>query len=240
MHAVAEIIPNLPDTEIQNVDAAPSAQPRRAHPRAPDRARGRRAHGCRPQGRAPRAPRRKGRAHRRPARPTRVGALCPALGSGRPRAGAGACHAAQERDRQRATAARPGTAGLCRVRRKADTSPYVFTSERRGSLTDSTVRKMAARAARLLAGLPFPVHPHMLRTPAGSSWPTMATIPRRCSTTSGIGTFSTRCATRRWRQCGSGVLEGLTAGMSRNAAAQADHGHAGGDRGIGLRLRRRG
>ena len=52
------------------------------------------------------------------------------------------------------------------VQRKYPPSPYVFISERGGTLHDSTVRKMVARAGEL-AGLPFPVHPHMLRHATG-------------------------------------------------------------------------
>ena len=52
------------------------------------------------------------------------------------------------------------------VERKYPKSPYVFISERGGTLDDSTVRKMIARAG-VKAGLPFPVHPHMLRHATG-------------------------------------------------------------------------
>ncbi len=52
------------------------------------------------------------------------------------------------------------------VQRKYPKSPYVFISERGGTLNDSTVRKMIARAGTL-AGIPFPVHPHMLRHATG-------------------------------------------------------------------------
>jgi integrase len=52
------------------------------------------------------------------------------------------------------------------VQRKYPPSPYVFTSELGGTLSDSTVRKMVARAGEL-AGIPFPVHPHMLRHATG-------------------------------------------------------------------------
>ena len=52
------------------------------------------------------------------------------------------------------------------VQRKYPKSPYVFLSERGGTLDDSTVRKMIARAGRE-AGIPFPVHPHMLRHATG-------------------------------------------------------------------------
>ena len=47
-------------------------------------------------------------------------------------------------------------------------SPYVFTSERGGPMTDSNVRKLIARLGRE-AGLPFPVHPHQLRHACGYS-----------------------------------------------------------------------
>ena len=43
---------------------------------------------------------------------------------------------------------------------------YVFANERGGPLTPSGVRKIVARASQL-AGLPFPVHPHMLRHGCG-------------------------------------------------------------------------
>lgn len=53
-----------------------------------------------------------------------------------------------------------------RLQRDYPTSPYIFTGERKGPLTSSTVRKMVARAGTA-AGLAFPVHPHMLRHAAG-------------------------------------------------------------------------
>lgn len=55
---------------------------------------------------------------------------------------------------------------LRRLQREYPNSPYVFTGERKGPLTGSTVRKMVARAG-IAAGLDFPVHPHMLRHAAG-------------------------------------------------------------------------
>ena len=44
--------------------------------------------------------------------------------------------------------------------------PYVFSTERGGPMTTSAVRKIVARAG-VLAGLPFPTHPHMLRHACG-------------------------------------------------------------------------
>lgn len=45
-------------------------------------------------------------------------------------------------------------------------TPYTFVTERGGPLTPSTMRKMVARAGTR-AGIPFPVHPHMLRHACG-------------------------------------------------------------------------
>ena len=55
---------------------------------------------------------------------------------------------------------------LRRLRRSHAPSACVFVTERKGPITAATVRKMVARAGRL-AGLPFPVHPHMLRHACG-------------------------------------------------------------------------
>jgi len=43
---------------------------------------------------------------------------------------------------------------------------YLFISERKSTLTTSTIRKMVARAG-VEAELPFPIHPHMLRHSTG-------------------------------------------------------------------------
>jgi type 1 fimbriae regulatory protein FimE len=60
----------------------------------------------------------------------------------------------------------PEIRALRRLRREYGTSPYVFTTERRGVMTDSSVRKIVARAGEE-ARLGFPVHPHMLRHATG-------------------------------------------------------------------------
>ena len=49
---------------------------------------------------------------------------------------------------------------------KGPGSKYVFRSERGGPLTVSAFAKIVARAGRA-AGIPFPVHPHMLRHACG-------------------------------------------------------------------------
>lgn len=55
---------------------------------------------------------------------------------------------------------------LRRLKRECDISPYVFTTERKGPITASTVRKIIARAG-INAGIEFSVHPHMLRHSTG-------------------------------------------------------------------------
>lgn len=55
---------------------------------------------------------------------------------------------------------------LRRIRRDYPASPWIFTTERGGPLTTSTVRKLIARAGRN-AGLAFPAHPHQLRHARG-------------------------------------------------------------------------
>jgi type 1 fimbriae regulatory protein FimE len=55
---------------------------------------------------------------------------------------------------------------LRRLKRDYDKSPFIFTTERKGPLTASTVRKMIARAG-VNAGIEFPIHPHMLRHSTG-------------------------------------------------------------------------
>jgi type 1 fimbriae regulatory protein FimB len=55
---------------------------------------------------------------------------------------------------------------LRKLKRLAGASAYVFLSERKGPLTDSSVRKMMAQAGER-AGLGFPVHPHQLRHGCG-------------------------------------------------------------------------
>lgn len=60
----------------------------------------------------------------------------------------------------------PEIRALRRLQRDYQRSPYVFSTERRGPLTTSTVRKLITRAG-IIAGVPFPVHPHMLRHACG-------------------------------------------------------------------------
>ena len=55
---------------------------------------------------------------------------------------------------------------LRRLERDTRNFSYVFVSERGGPLSDSAVRKIVSRAGEH-AGLPFPVHPHMLRHATG-------------------------------------------------------------------------
>jgi type 1 fimbriae regulatory protein FimB/type 1 fimbriae regulatory protein FimE len=60
----------------------------------------------------------------------------------------------------------PEIRALRRLQRDYPDTAYVFVTERRGPMTTATVRKLLARAGDT-AGLPFPVHPHMLRHACG-------------------------------------------------------------------------
>lgn len=60
----------------------------------------------------------------------------------------------------------PELRALRQLRREYPASPYCFVSERNGPLTPDSVRKIVARAGQN-AGIPFPVHPHMLRHATG-------------------------------------------------------------------------
>ena len=60
----------------------------------------------------------------------------------------------------------PEIRALRRLRREYGNSSYIFTTERRGAMTDSSVRKIIARAGEQ-AKLGFPAHPHMLRHACG-------------------------------------------------------------------------
>lgn len=55
---------------------------------------------------------------------------------------------------------------LRRLQREYSNAPFVFTTERGGPLTRSTVSKLISRAGKN-AELGFPVHPHMLRHGTG-------------------------------------------------------------------------
>jgi type 1 fimbriae regulatory protein FimB/type 1 fimbriae regulatory protein FimE len=62
----------------------------------------------------------------------------------------------------------PEIRALRRLQRDYPRSPYVLQTERGGPLTTSAVQKLMRRAGEA-AGLPFPVHPHMLRHACGYS-----------------------------------------------------------------------
>jgi type 1 fimbriae regulatory protein FimB/type 1 fimbriae regulatory protein FimE len=60
----------------------------------------------------------------------------------------------------------PEIRALRRLQRDYPTTPYVFVTERGGPMTDRNMRLVVSRAGEL-GGLPFPVHPHMLRHACG-------------------------------------------------------------------------
>jgi len=60
----------------------------------------------------------------------------------------------------------PELRALRQLQRDWPDSPYLFVSERGGPMTSSNVRKMVTRLG-VMALLPFPIHPHMLRHSCG-------------------------------------------------------------------------
>jgi type 1 fimbriae regulatory protein FimE len=60
----------------------------------------------------------------------------------------------------------PELRALRELRRDYPESPYLFVTERKGSMTPATARKLIMRAGEL-AKFPFPIHPHMLRHACG-------------------------------------------------------------------------
>lgn len=60
----------------------------------------------------------------------------------------------------------PELRALRRLQREYPNTPYLFVSERKAPMTADGVRKIVTRAGRH-AGLPFPIHPHMLRHATG-------------------------------------------------------------------------
>ncbi|CDI04632.1 tyrosine recombinase/inversion of on/off regulator of fimA [Candidatus Competibacter denitrificans Run_A_D11] len=60
----------------------------------------------------------------------------------------------------------PEIRALRQLWRDYPATPYVFVSERKAPLTDSTFRKLVARAGEA-ANLGMPIHPHMLRHSTG-------------------------------------------------------------------------
>ncbi|MBD0364197.1 MAG: tyrosine-type recombinase/integrase [Coleofasciculus sp. C3-bin4] len=60
----------------------------------------------------------------------------------------------------------PELRSLRQLQRDYPGSPYLFVSERRAAMAADTARGIIERAGQL-AGIPFPVHPHMLRHACG-------------------------------------------------------------------------
>ena len=60
----------------------------------------------------------------------------------------------------------PEIRALRRLKRDYPITQYVFVTERKGPMTDSSVRKLITRTGKK-THFPFPVHPHMLRHACG-------------------------------------------------------------------------
>ncbi len=60
----------------------------------------------------------------------------------------------------------PEIRALRKIKREYPDTQYIFVTERKGPMTDSTFRKIVIRAGKE-AKLDFPIHPHMLRHSTG-------------------------------------------------------------------------
>lgn len=60
----------------------------------------------------------------------------------------------------------PEIRALRKIKREYPDTQYIFVTERKGPMTDSTFRKIVIRAGKE-ANLGFPIHPHMLRHSTG-------------------------------------------------------------------------
>jgi integrase len=83
----------------------------------------------------------------------------------------------------------------------------VFVSERGAPMTPKSFYDLIQRLGER-AGMPFAIHPHMLRHGCGYELRTRDTIRGRFRHGSGIATFSTRCAIPSWCPVGLGTFSG--------------------------------
>jgi integrase len=93
---------------------------------------------------------------------------------------------------------------LRRLQREAPSSPFMFVSERGAPFTTAGLARMMERAAES-AGLDIKAHPHMLGHACGYALANRVSIQEGCKPISGIGTYSTPCATPNCRPTGSRV-----------------------------------
>src|SRR5262249_28834045 len=111
---------------------------------------------------------------------------------------------------------------LRKLRRDYPTDAHVFVSERGGPISPIGFHRLIQRLGEA-AKMPFPIHPHMLAMPVGSSSRTMATTRGPCSTTLGTRTSSTPSEIPKWRQTDSRIFGGTDDG---GAGSIAPHGRS--------------
>lgn len=96
----------------------------------------------------------------------------------------------------------PELRALRQLKREYSDSPYLFQTERKGPMTDRTVRNIVTRAGEL-AALLFPVHPHMLRHATGYYLAANVRTPDRFKRIWDTRTFNTLSAIQNCHQSGS-------------------------------------
>ena len=86
---------------------------------------------------------------------------------------------------------------LRRLQRENPPGPHVFCSERGGPVTTSWFRKMMTRLGER-AGMPFGIHPHMLRHSCGYKFANEGRVREAYKLISGTEISKAPCATPRW------------------------------------------
>ncbi len=90
-----------------------------------------------------------------------LGSLRSAMAPGRADRWSVACTPQQTRDAEHSSNPGDEIRALRRLQRKQPLGPHVFTSERGGPIAPKSFHTLIARLG-VRAGMPFPIHPHML------------------------------------------------------------------------------
>src|SRR5258705_11612338 len=93
---------------------------------------------------------------------------------------------------------------LRRLQREQVPTPHVFVSERSAPMAPKSFHALIQRLGER-AGMPFAIHPHMLRQAAVTSLRTRGTTHGRCRRGLGPQTLTIRCATLSWSRIGLGI-----------------------------------
>jgi hypothetical protein len=94
---------------------------------------------------------------------------------------------------------------LRKLRRESPSDAYVFVSERGGPMSPIGFHRLVHRLGEA-GGMPFPIHPHMLRMRAVTSSPMTVTTREPFSIILAIGIFNIPLGIRKWLRIASEIL----------------------------------